>query len=70
MSFRRRHRADIYGFCVPLAQKLMEIREESGMDVKIRLCDTMGFGVTYPGSALPRSVPKMVRAMIDDSERA
>lgn len=35
------------------------------MDVKIRLCDTMGFGVTYPGSALPRSVPKLIRAMID-----
>ena len=60
-------RADIYGFCVPLAQKLMDIREESGMDVKIRLCDTMGFGVTYPGAALPRSVPKLIRAMIDDA---
>lgn len=60
-------RADIFGFCVPLAQKLMEIREQSGMDVKIRLCDTMGLGVTYPGSALPRSVPKLVRAMIDDA---
>lgn len=60
-------RADIYGFCVPLAQKLMEIREESGVDIKIRLCDTMGYGVTFPGSALPRSVPKLVRAMIDDA---
>lgn len=60
-------RADIYGFCVPLAQNLMEIREESGIDIKIRLCDTMGFGVTYPGAALPRSVPKLVRAMIDDA---
>ncbi len=60
-------RADIYGFCVPLAQKLMDIREESGIDIKIRLCDTMGFGVTYPGAALPRSVPKLIRAMIDDA---
>lgn len=60
-------RADIYGFCVPLAQHLMEIREESGVDIKIRLCDTMGFGVTYPGAALPRSVPKLIRAMIDDA---
>jgi citrate (Re)-synthase len=60
-------RADIYGFCVPLAQKLMEIREETGLDIKIRLCDTMGFAVTYPGAALPRSVPKLVRAMIDDA---
>ena len=60
-------RADIYGFCVPLAQALMELREQSGMDVKIRLCDTMGFGVTYPGAAVPRSVPKLIRAMIDDA---
>ncbi len=60
-------RADIYGFCVPLAQALMDIREEAGADIKIRLCDTMGFGVTYPGAALPRSVPKLIRAMIDDA---
>jgi citrate (Re)-synthase len=60
-------RADIYGFCVPLAQQIMDIREESGVDIKIRLCDTMGFAVTYPGAALPRSVPKLVRAMIDDA---
>ncbi len=60
-------RADMYGFCVPFAQKLMDIREESGVDIKIRLCDTMGFGVTYPGAALPRSVPKLIRAMIDDA---
>ena len=60
-------RADIYGFCVPFAQKIMEIREESGIDIKIRLCDTMGYGVTFPGAALPRSVPKLIRAMIDDA---
>jgi len=60
-------RADIYGFCVPFAIALMKLREQSGIDVKIRLCDTLGYGVTYPGSALPRSVPKLVRAMIDDA---
>jgi hypothetical protein len=47
--------------------ELMKLREESGVDIKIRLCDTLGFGVTYPGTALPRSVPKLVRAMIDDA---
>jgi isopropylmalate/homocitrate/citramalate synthase len=60
-------RADIYGFCVPLAMELMKLREASGIDIKIRLCDTMGYGITYPGAALPRSVPKLVRAMIDDA---
>ena len=60
-------RADIHGFCIPFAIELMRLREESGVDVKIRLCDTLGFGVTYPGAALPRSVPKLVRAFIDDA---
>ena len=60
-------RADIYGFCVPFAQELMKLREESGIEIKIRLCDTMGYGITYPGAALPRSVDKLVRAFIDDA---
>ncbi len=60
-------RADVYGFCVPFAIELMKLREESGVDIKIRLCDTLGFGITYPGAALPRSVPKLVRAFIDDA---
>ena len=60
-------RADIFGFCIPFALELMRLREESGVDIKIRLCDTMGFGVTYPGAALPRSVSKLVRAFIDDA---
>ncbi len=60
-------RADIYGFCVPFAIELMKLREESGVDIKIRLCDTLGYGVTYPGAALPRSVPKLVRVMIEEA---
>lgn len=60
-------RADIYGFVVPFAIELTKLREESGVPIKVRLCDTMGYGVTYPGAALPRSVPKLVRAMIEDA---
>ena len=60
-------RADIYGFCIPFAQELMKLREESGIDIKIRLCDTMGYGITYPGAALPRSVDKLVHAFIHDA---
>jgi isopropylmalate/homocitrate/citramalate synthase len=55
-------RADIYGFCLPFAQELLKLSQESGIPVKIRLCDTMGYGVTYPGAVLPRSVPKLVHA--------
>ena len=60
-------RADIFGFCIPFAIELMRLRSESGIDIKIRLCDTMGYGVTYPGSSLPRSVDKLVRAFIDEA---
>lgn len=60
-------RADIYGFCVPFVQALMNLSEEAKIPVKIRLCDTLGLGITYPGSALPRSMGKIIRAMIDDA---
>ena len=60
-------RADIYGFCIPFARQLMKMAKESGIPVKIRLCDTMGFGVPYPGAALPRSVGKIVRAFTDEA---
>ncbi|MBW6485703.1 MAG: histone-lysine N-methyltransferase [Syntrophobacterales bacterium] len=60
-------RADIYGFAIPFAIELMKLREESGIDIKVRLCDTMGYGVSYPGASLPRSVDKLVRAFIEDA---
>jgi isopropylmalate/homocitrate/citramalate synthase len=53
-------RADFHGFVVPFVCELMRLREESGIPVKIRVCDTMGYGVTFPGAALPRSVPKLI----------
>jgi isopropylmalate/homocitrate/citramalate synthase len=60
-------RADIYGFCVPFAQALMKLSEQAKLPVKIRLCDTLGVALTYPGIALPRSIGKILRAMIDDA---
>jgi isopropylmalate/homocitrate/citramalate synthase len=50
-------RADFYGFVVPFAQELMRLAEQYRMPVKIRACDTLGYGVPYPGASLPRSVP-------------
>ena len=60
-------RADFHGFVVPFAIELMKLREQYGLDVKIRLCDTLGFGVPWPEAALPRSVPKIVHGMIHDA---
>ncbi len=53
-------RADFYGFIVPLVNELTELSNEAKIPVKIRMCDTMGYGVAYPGVALPRSVPGIV----------
>lgn len=61
-------RADIYGFCLPFAKHLMDLSHQSGIPVKIRLCDTMGYGVPYPGASLPRNVAKIVRAFTDEAE--
>jgi isopropylmalate/homocitrate/citramalate synthase len=53
-------RADFYGFVLPFVQKLEELSEEADIPIKIRACDTMGYGVPYPGAALPRSVPGII----------
>ncbi len=53
-------RADFYGFVVPFALELRKLSEESGVPMKIRACDTLGYGVSYPGVALPRSIPGII----------
>jgi isopropylmalate/homocitrate/citramalate synthase len=55
-------RADFDGFVLPFAEALMKLGESADTPVKIRMCDTMGFGVPWEEAALPRSVPKIVDA--------
>jgi isopropylmalate/homocitrate/citramalate synthase len=57
-------RADIDGFCLPFAEELLKLAQQSKMPVKIRLCDTMGYGLTFPGAVLPRSVPLLAHAFV------
>ena len=58
-------RADIDGFVLPFVEQLMSMCD--GMPdekkVKIRLCDTMGFGMGIPAVELPRSIPKLIYKM-------
>ncbi len=61
-------RADFYGFVVPFVNELMDIANDSGVPVKIRACDTMGYGTPYPGVALPRSVPGIIYGLQHYSE--
>ena len=53
-------RADFYGFVVPFVNEIMKLSKETKIPVKIRACDTMGYGVPYSGAALPRSVPGII----------
>ncbi len=53
-------RADFYGFVIPFVNELMKLSEQSGIPIKIRACDTLGYGVPHSGVALPRSVPGII----------
>lgn len=53
-------RADFYGFVVPFVNKLQKMSRDAGIPVKIRACDTMGYGIPYTEVALPRSVPGII----------
>ena len=53
-------RADFYGFVVPFVNELMKMSQDAGIPVKIRACDTMGYGVPYTEVAIPRSVAGII----------
>ena len=53
-------RADFDGFILPFAAELMKLSQQYKSPVKMRLCDTLGFGLPFPNATLPRSVPKLV----------
>lgn len=56
-------RADIYGYVVPFCMELMKLMEEYKIPIKVRACDTMGYGVNYPGAVIPRSVQGIIYAL-------
>jgi isopropylmalate/homocitrate/citramalate synthase len=55
-------RSNIDGFVLPFVGMIARFADELPEELKpkIRLCDTMGFGLPYPAMKLPRSVPKLV----------
>ncbi|MFH1570133.1 MAG: 2-isopropylmalate synthase [Gemmatimonadota bacterium] len=62
-------RADIEGFVLPFVSELVRRSEQvpPELHAKVRLCDTMGFGIPTPGAALPRSIPKLIHRMTNDA---
>ena len=53
-------RADFYGFVVPFVNEIQKLSREAKIPVKIRACDTMGYGVPYTEAAMPRSVAGII----------
>jgi len=53
-------RSDIYGFVIPFCLELMKLQKEYNIPVKIRACDTMGYGVNFAGAVIPRSVQGII----------
>ena len=45
---------------VPFVNELQRLSRDAGVPVKIRACDTMGYGVPFTEAALPRSVAGII----------
>lgn len=56
-------RADFYGFVVPFVKAIQDMSVQAKMPVKFRMCDTLGYGIPYAGTALPRSVSGIIYGM-------
>jgi len=57
-------RADYDGFVLPFASELMKLSEAYKSPVKIRLCDTLGFGLPWRGASLPRGIARLIEGFI------
>ncbi|MFO8007068.1 MAG: hypothetical protein R6V05_04950, partial [Candidatus Brocadiia bacterium] len=59
-------RANMDGFVLPFIGMIVEFADALPEELKpkVRLCDTMGFGLPYASAALPRSVPKLVHKIV------
>ncbi len=57
-------RADIYGFVIPFAIELRKLSQQAGISIKLRVCDTMGYGISTPGVAIPRSVGGIIYGLL------
>lgn len=42
----------------------MNLMGEYRIPIKIRVCDTMGYGVNYPGAVIPRSIPGIIYGLM------
>ncbi len=59
-------RADIYGLAIPFIHKVFDLGEKYGVEVEVKIADTLGLGLPFEEVPLPRSIPRIVKALIRD----
>lgn len=60
-------RADAFDFVIPLIKALDELGAQGGVQIKFRLCDTLGVGKPFSRMAIPRSVPALIHHVKEES---
>ncbi|MGB9730160.1 MAG: homocitrate synthase/isopropylmalate synthase family protein, partial [Thermoprotei archaeon] len=60
-------RADIKNVVIPFIRKVKELSEEFSLPVIIKLADTLGVGVPFSEVPLPRSIPQLIRTIINET---
>jgi len=60
-------RANVYGTLIPFVKALLKLGEKYGVKPEIKIADTLGLGVPFEEAPLPRSVPKLIRTVIEET---
>jgi 2-phosphinomethylmalic acid synthase len=62
-------RAPFEGFMLPFVRAVEELARPYGeaLRPRFRLCDTLGIGLPFEDAPLPRSIPRLVRAVIEQA---
>ena len=60
-------RADLFDFVIPLIKTIDSLGKSAGVEIKYRLCDTLGVGKPFSRMAIPRSVPALVHHIKEET---
>lgn len=60
-------RADVKNVVIPFIRKVKELSEEYSLPVVIKLADTLGVGVPFFETPLPRSIPRLIKTIINET---
>lgn len=59
-------RCDVYGFLMPFLNKVLRLAERYRAEITFKLSDTLGLGLPFIEAPLPRSIPRLIKLLLDD----